>query len=96
MAPNLQELSLRRMPQITNQVFAEVFEYLTHLRIIDFCDCDGLHSTALQLMLRKCKDLEQIQLSGCTNAVDDRSVRLIATQKNLEFLDISYCKQVTD
>ena len=47
MSPNLQELSLRRMPQITNQVFAEVFDHLTSLRTVDFCDCDGLHSSAL-------------------------------------------------
>lgn len=69
-----------------------MFEHLTQLRVVDFCDCEGLHSSALQLLLRKCKDLEEIQLSGCTNAVDDRAVRLIANQENLEFLDISYCK----
>jgi len=47
-------------------------------------------------MLRKNHDLENIQMAGCTNGVDDTSMSLISKQNNLEFLDISYCKQVTD
>lgn len=96
MSPNLLTLSLRRMPQITNQIFAEVFEHLSQLQTVDLCDCDGLYPTALQLLLRKNPNLEQIQLSGCNNAVDDKAIRLMSGLANLEFLDISYCKQVTD
>ena len=53
MCPNLQQLSLRRMPQITNKIWAEMFEYFRELKVVDFCDCDGMVSTALNLMLRK-------------------------------------------
>jgi hypothetical protein len=69
---------------------------LTTLKIVDFCDCEGLYPSALNLMLRKNLHLEDLQLSGCTNAVDDTSMNLISKQDHLEFLDISYCKQVTD
>lgn len=96
LTPNLQALSLRRMPQITNKVFADMFEFFGHLRTVDLCDCEGLQQTALQLMLRRNPQLEQIQLSGCVNAVDDKAMRLISNQPGLEFLDISYCSQVTD
>jgi len=48
------------------------------------------------LMLRKNKNLELVQLSGCNNGVDDQAMKLISEQKNLEFLDVSYCKQITD
>jgi hypothetical protein len=47
-------------------------------------------------MLRRNPQLEQIQLSGCVNAVDDKAMRLISNQPGLEFLDVSYCNQVTD
>ena len=60
MAPSLQELSLRRMPQITNKIFAEVFENLETLTTVDFCDCEGLFSSAFQLLLRKNHNLEMI------------------------------------
>jgi len=96
MAPNLQELSLRRMPQVSNQVFAEIFEHLTGLTSVDFCDCEGLYTSALLLLLRKSRNLEQIQLSGCNNAVDDTAMKMISHQSKLEFIDISYCKKVTD
>lgn len=35
-------------------------------------------------------------MSGCTNAINDKVMRLISSLKYLEFLDISYCKRVTD
>ena len=47
MAPNLLELSLRRMPQVTNLNFAEAFQLFKSLVRIDFCDCKGMHFTAL-------------------------------------------------
>lgn len=47
-------------------------------------------------MLDKNRGLDMIQLAGCSNAVDDTSMALIAKQAQLEFLDLSYCKQITD
>jgi hypothetical protein len=61
-------------------VFAEVFDHLTELRIVDFCDCEGLYVSAMLLMLRKNKNLELVQLSGCNNAVDDQAMKLLAEQ----------------
>ena len=44
------------------------------------------------------RNLSFVQLSGCTNAVDNEVMKNIACnlQNSLNFLDISYCKQVTD
>jgi len=96
MCPQLQELSLRRMKHITNLIFAEIFTYTHSLRIVDFSDCDGLLGSALQLMLGKNESLEELQLSGCVNAVDDTSIRMISALPKLTFLDISYTKRATD
>jgi len=47
MAPNLTELSLRRMQNISNIAFADIFKSLGNLTTVDLSDCIGLHSTAL-------------------------------------------------
>lgn len=46
-APNLLELSLRRMSNITNMAFAEIFKPMKSLVTADFSDCTGLHSSAV-------------------------------------------------
>ena len=96
MAPNLTELSLRRMDKITNVAFAEMFRCMKSLEVVDLSDCTGLHSSALQMMVRGNPNLEELQLSGCINAIDDVAMRLIAQSNNLTFLDISYSKKLTD
>lgn len=52
MAPNLRELSLRRMKFITNVTFAEIFKYLKQLEKVDLTDCGLIEKSALLLMLR--------------------------------------------
>lgn len=47
MAPNIKELSLRRMPNISNIAFADIFKEMTSLESVDLSDCTGLHPTAL-------------------------------------------------
>jgi hypothetical protein len=39
LAPNLTQLSLRRMPHVSNISFAEIFGYLTKLVTADFSGC---------------------------------------------------------
>ena len=46
-APNLCELSLRRMNQLNNINFRDIFAPLRNLTNIDFADCTGLYSSAL-------------------------------------------------
>ena len=54
MAPNLYEFGLRRMKQMDNLTFAEIFKHMNgQLLKIDFCDCEGLHDSALKLLLEK-------------------------------------------
>lgn len=97
MAPNIQVLSLRRMKFITNPVFAEIFKYMKQIRRIDLTDCSGLLTSACNLLIDNNKSLSHIQLSGCNAGVDNEIISNIALLTNtLNFLDISYCKQVTD
>lgn len=97
MAPNLRVLSLRRMKFIDNVTFAEIFKHLEKLIRIDLMDCEGLYTSAAQLMVQKNPKLAEIQLSGCFNAVDDQLLMHIAGLHNtLTYLDISYANKVTD
>lgn len=48
------------------------------------------------MMVRGNPNLEELQLSGCINAIDDVAMRFISQSKNLTFLDISYSKKLTD
>ena len=97
MAPNLQVLSLRRMKFVNNLVFAQIFKYLHQIQRIDLTDCSGLLVTACNLLIDNNRSLSHIQLSGCTNGVDNEVMKNIANlTTTLNFLDISYCKQVTD
>ena len=47
MAPNLTELSLRRMANINNLTFADILKPMNSLVSVDFSDCLGFHSSAL-------------------------------------------------
>jgi len=42
MAPNLKELSLRRMSHLINPTFADIFLVLKEMEAVDLCDCTGL------------------------------------------------------
>jgi hypothetical protein len=96
MAPNLKELSLRRMGNITNLAFSDIFRCLVNLETVDLSDCLGLNSSALTLMVKKNPNIEDLQVNGCVNAVDDQAMLAIAGLKHLTFLDISYSKHLTD
>ena len=96
MSPNLTTLSLRRMSNIDNLAFADIFKHLSQLCFVDLSETLGCHSSSLQLMISKNRDLEQLQLSGCVNAVDDDSIRMISDLEYLTMLDVSYCNKLTD
>lgn len=95
-APNLKELCLRAMPFISNTQFRDIFDKLGSLERVDLSGSTGLHTTSLQLMLRRNKNITALQLSACSEAIDDTSARLISNLQSLVFLDISFCKKVTD
>ena len=79
MAPNIQVLSLRRMKFINNPCFAQIFKYMRSIQRIDLTDCTGLLETACNLLVDNNRSLSHIQLSGCTNGVDDEVMKNIAT-----------------
>jgi len=96
LAPNLIELSIRSMPEVSNMAFKTIFEHMHQLQIVDFSNSTNLHTSAMQLLIRRNPSLTDIQASGCNLAIDDTSIRLISGLKGLTFLDISFCKKVTD
>jgi len=67
---------------------------LHQIQRIDLTDCTGLLSSACNLLVDHNRSLSHIQLSGCTNGVDDEVMKNISLHltTSLNFLDISYCK----
>ena len=98
MSPNIQVLNLRRMKFINNPAFAQVFKYMRKLEKVDLSDCAGLLTSACNLLIDNNRSLSHIQLSGCNGGVDNEVLSNIAKHltQSLNFLDISYCKEVTD
>jgi hypothetical protein len=84
------------MPNIRNDCFSNLFGHFEKLVTVDLSDCTGLKPNSLHLLLKKNLDLENIQLSGCSNAVDDLSLKWISNLLNLSFIDLSYCKKFTE
>ena len=96
MAPNLQELSLRRL-KITNRAFIEIMTHLKRIEIIDVADCLNLQESGLELLIKNNKQtLRELQFSNLPLAVTDKILDHISGLESIRFLDISFAKQVTD
>jgi hypothetical protein len=64
MAPNLREISLRRL-RITNRAFTELVTHLKKLEIVDLSDCNQIGESGIKLMLvNNQKTLKELQLSN--------------------------------
>jgi hypothetical protein len=50
MAPNLRELSLRRL-KISNRAFSDIVLHLKKLERIDVSDCPNIQATALKILI---------------------------------------------
>lgn len=95
MAPNLRELSLRRL-KISNRSFADIVLHLKKLEKIDVSDCPNIQHSALKILIDNNKQLRQIQMANIPQAVTDEVVVRIAHLESVTFLDISFASQVTD
>ena len=51
MAPNLKELSLRRL-KITNRAFTDIMTHLKQIEVIDVADCPNLQESGLETLLK--------------------------------------------
>jgi len=56
MAPNLRELSLRRL-NISNKAFTAIVNELKHLERIDISDCEYIYYTGVRVLLDNNKNL---------------------------------------
>lgn len=59
MAPNLIELSLRRL-KISNKAFTAIALELRHLKIVDFSDCEYVYAMGVRLLLENNRGLIEI------------------------------------
>lgn len=57
MAPNLKELSLRRL-KISNRAFTEIALHLKKLERIDVSDCPNIQTTGMKILLDNNKSLK--------------------------------------
>jgi len=75
MAPNLKELSLRRL-KISNNSAKEIFTYLEHLEKCDISDCFLIGPEAFSKMIEmNSETIQEIQASNCQLAITDETVK---------------------
>lgn len=82
-APNIENLSLRRMPKLEEQFFCTLFSGFERLLSVDLSGCIGLQPNSLQLMLNNNANLIHLQLSGCPDAINEVSMKGISNLKKL-------------
>ena len=73
MAPNLRELSLRRL-KISNRAFTEIVLHLNKLERIDVSDCLLIQASAMKITLDNNKTLTQIQAANIPNAITNDNI----------------------
>ena len=94
-APNLRELTIRRM-EITEEAFAEMTKNYTELTVLDISHCKLIEPASVKHLLLENQDLEKFSASRTPLAIDDGVVHQIAALENLKFLDLSYAHGITD
>lgn len=80
MAPNIRELSLRRM-NLSNRAFTCIAAEIKDLRKIDISYCPNIHVSGFKVLMDNNKYLSHIQASNSSDAVNNEIVQRIA---NLE------------
>jgi len=89
---------LRRLP-ISDGSFSELADSLANIQRLDISDCYLIQDGSVTKFLKNNgATLERFSASSCFDAITDKSVTELANSGNdrLQFLDISYAKQLTD
>ena len=103
LAPNLVTLSLRRVA-ISNDAFMGLFrgphdQYLKQLKNLDICECAYIeHTGFIRALEENAGTLKRVQAANCQAAITDEAITAMNQLEdlNLEFLDISYNKLLSD
>ena len=66
--------------------------------ILDISDCAYIETTGFERFIEACgAGIRRLQASNCQGALTDETITKLAEKaEQLEFLDISYAKMVTD
>lgn len=95
MAPNLKELSLRRM-DISEQAFSEMTKNYTQLFSLDISHCPNIEEASVLTVLQNNQGLERFYAARTQKAITDKAIHQLAALEGVKFLDISYSPLVTD
>ena len=64
LAPNLKELSLRRL-NISNESFIDIFRYCRSVEMLDICDCPSIEETGMAQFFLSCPTtFKSLQMSN--------------------------------
>jgi Leucine-rich repeat (LRR) protein len=105
LAPNLKEISLKRL-SISNTSFKELVHWLHKVEKLDISECPLIEESGLIHFFEKNGEcLKELSASNCQDAITNNTLKALTDIKDEEeeapvciitFLDISYCKRVTD
>ena len=85
MAPNLQQLSLRRLA-ITDDSFGILCTNLNHIECLDISDCYLIQEGSfIKFLENNGKSLQRLSASNCIDAITDKACEKLA---NIESVDL--------
>lgn len=95
MAPNLRELSLKRM-EITNSAFSEMTKDYCELTSLNISSCPLIEADSVNHCIQNNENLEKFIGNRAPKAINDNVVISLGALEHLRVLDISYSPEVTD
>ena len=91
----LKELTLNRIPRLTDQALSAVFESLKHLTVVGLGHLPLITDISIFVLARECLSLKKLVLH-CTDSLTDKSMAAIVALKELKDIRITYCATLSD
>lgn len=80
---------------IDDTILENILKYIKNLEVLDLTNCTKLTSDIGRIIREKCSTLITLNLHGITQ-VDDSTLNNLSHMQNLQDLDLSLCKAITD
>jgi hypothetical protein len=93
--PLLKCIGLNSCDELTDAAVLAVAERLPGITFIDLAGI-AVSSSAVETLVRKCPDIQNIQLELCRNVSDVTLLKIAEHSSKLEYLNVSRCGKITE
>ena len=94
--PNLEQLSLARRSNISDNGIKLVTSRCRDLKMLNIEDCVKVGDNGLKSLASKCAQLESLIVAGCPKVTDKGLIAVARNCSNLRVLNIAGCQSVSD